>query len=195
MTINEDIYNWVVFPLLIFLARMCDVSLGTLRGVLASKGFKKIVPFIGFVEVLIWLIAISQIMKNLNNVMCYVGWAGGYAMGSYLGLTIEEKLAFGTQVIRIVTNQACDELVEALKKANYGFTMFDGQGSRGPVKMILTIVKRKEVKNVIILLNIYNPNSFYSVEDIKEAQLIPSSYERNSKVKYMDMIFPLRKGK
>ena len=101
-----DFFNWFLFPLIIFCSRLCDVSLGTLRSVLASKGNKKIVPYIGFFEVLLWLIAISQIMKNLNNVMCYFAWAGGYAMGSYVGLTIEEKLAIGKQVMRIITNQA-----------------------------------------------------------------------------------------
>jgi uncharacterized protein YebE (UPF0316 family) len=193
--ISEQVYEWVLFPLLIFCARMCDVSLGTLRSVLAAKGHKKIVPFIGFFEVLIWLLAISQIMQNLNNVMCYIGWAGGYAMGSYLGLTIEEKLAFGTQVVRIITNQDCSELLEALKKANYGFTVIDGQGARGPVKIVFTIVKRKEMRNVILLLNLYTPNAFYSVEDIKEAQLIPSAYERNTKLSFIQSILPLRKGK
>ena len=101
-----DYFNWVVLPLVIYLARMTDVTLGTLRIVMISKGKRKIVPIIGFFEVLLWLIAIGQIMQNLNNVMCYFAWAGGYATGTFLGLFLEEKLALGTQVIRLITNKA-----------------------------------------------------------------------------------------
>jgi len=138
MLLNEFfsplVYDWVVFPLIIFLARMTDVSLGTLRSVLASKGKKKIVPFIGFVEVLIWLFAISSILQNLHSITSYLAWAGGYATGIYLGLVIEEKLAIGNQVMRIITNQDCEKLIETIKQANFGITVLDGHGARGPVK-------------------------------------------------------------
>ena len=167
--INNDVWDWVLFPLIIFCAKVTDVSLGTLRSVLAAKGKKRIVPFIGFVEVLIWLIAIGQIVQNLTNIMCYIAWAGGYATGSYVGLIIEERLALGLQVVRIITNQNCDTLLNSLQEENFGTTILDGQGARGPVKMIFTIVKRKQVKNVVKLINQHNPTSFYSVEDVKDA--------------------------
>ena len=190
---SGDVYNWVVFPIIIFLSRMTDVSLGTLRSVLASKGKKKIVPFIGFFEVLIWLFAISSILKNLHNVMSYFAWAGGYATGIYLGLVIEEKLAIGNQVIRIITNQDCEKLIESIKQANFGLTVLDGQGARGPVKLIFIVLKRKEVDNLINLINIYNPKAFYSVEDVKEASQLhySSLYSRN---KILNKVFPVRKG-
>lgn len=173
-----DYYNWLIFPLLIFIARICDVSLAMLRTVLASKGYKQIVPFIGFFEVLIWLAAISQIMNNLNNWVCYIAWAGGYATGSYIGLYIEEKIALGIQVIRIITNQASDDLIKelknknfglTLKNKNFGLTLLDAEGARGPVKMIFTVVPRKSVKEVVAIINQYTPQSFYSVEDVRNA--------------------------
>ena len=172
---------------------MTDVSLGTLRSVLASKGKKKIVPFIGFFEVLIWLFAISSILKNLHNVMSYFAWAGGYATGIYVGLAIEEKLAIGNQVMRIITNQDCEKLIESIKQANFGLTVLDGQGARGPVKLIFIVLKRKEVDNLINLINIYNPKAFYSVEDVKEASQLhySSLYSRN---KILNKVFPVRKG-
>ena len=190
---SGDVYNWVVFPIIIFLSRMTDVSLGTLRSVLASKGKKKIVPFIGFFEVLIWLFAISSILKNLHNVMSYFAWAGGYATGIYVGLAIEEKLAIGNQVIRIITNQDCEKLIQSIKQANFGLTVLDGQGARGPVKLIFIVLKRKEVDNLINLINIYNPKAFYSVEDVKEASQLhySSLYSRN---KILNKVFPVRKG-
>lgn len=159
----------MIFPLLIFIARICDVSLAMLRTVLASKGYKQIVPFIGFFEVLIWLAAISQIMNNLNNWVCYIAWAGGYATGSYIGLYIDKKIALGIQVIRIITNQASDDLIKELKNKNFGLTLLDAEGARCPVKMIFTVVPRKSVKEVVAIINQYTPQSFYSVEYMRNA--------------------------
>jgi uncharacterized protein YebE (UPF0316 family) len=119
--------------------------------------------------VLIWLAAISQIMGNLNNWVCYIAWAGGYATGSYIGLYIEERIALGIQVIRIITNQDSSMLTEALSNNKYGVTIVDAKGTRGPVKLIFTVVPRKKVNNVITLINAYVPNSFYSVEDVRNA--------------------------
>ena len=192
---NFDFYNWVVFPLLIFFARVCDVSLGTLRGVFASKGFKQIVPFIGFFEVLIWLLAIGQIFQNLNgNFVFYLAWAAGFAAGSYLGLTIEEKLAIGIQVVRIITNQDSEALIEALKNENYGITVIDGKGARGSVKIIFTIVPRKSVKNVVRILDLHNPSSFYSVEDVKNSRNMTLSGMAGRKISFLQQLLSPKKG-
>ena len=190
---HGSFYDWVIFPLIIFVARMTDVTLGTLRSVLASKGKKKIVPFIGFFEVLIWLLAISSILNNLHNFASYFAWAGGYATGIYLGLVIEEKLAIGNQVMRIITQHDCEDLIEHIKRANFGLTVLNGQGARGPVKLIFIVLKRKEVDNIINLIDIYNPNAFYSVEDIKEANQIRYSNMYSSNT-FLKRLFPRRKG-
>lgn len=187
-----DFYNWIIFPLLIFVARICDVSLAMLRTVLASKGYKQIVPFIGFFEVLIWLAAISQIMNNLNNWVCYIAWAGGYAAGSYFGLYIEEKIALGIQVIRIITNQESDDLVKELKNKNFGITILDAQGARGAVKLIFTVVPRKSVKEVIEIIQKNTPNSFYSIEDVRNASQL--NYI-NSRKNLFREVFGIRKAK
>jgi uncharacterized protein YebE (UPF0316 family) len=164
-----DYYSWIILPLIIFFSRICDVSIGTIRHVFISKGFRKIVPWLGFVEVFIWIVVVAQVMKNLNNIACYLAWAGGFAMGTYIGLQIEERLALGLQVIRIITNQNCDDLLVALRKDNHGITVVDAQGGMGPVKMVFTIIKRKNVPSVISLIRQYNPSAFYSIEDIKNA--------------------------
>ena len=100
---NFDYFNWIVLPLLIFVSRLADVSLATLRHIFVSKGFKTLVPVLGFFEVLIWLIAIRQIINNVDNLACYLAWAGGLSAGTYLGMYIEEKLALGKQIIGINT--------------------------------------------------------------------------------------------
>lgn len=167
---KQFLIEWVLFPLIIFASRATDVSLGTLRSVLANKGMKKMVPFIGFFEVLFWLFAISTVMKNLSNFMCYLGWAGGYATGIYIGLSIEERLAIGTQVIRVFTQQDISKLIDSLLEKNYSYTVLDGEGKKGAVKLIFIVVKRKDVKSVTEIIHRFSPHAFYSIEDIKRAK-------------------------
>ena len=164
-----DYHSWVVLPLIIFCSRVCDVTLGTIRHVMSAKGFKKVSPLLGFFEVLIWIVVVSQIMKNINNIACYLAWAGGFATGTYVGLMIEERLALGIQVIRIITNQNHEELIGALKVSNHGVTIVDGKGAIGPVKMIYTVVKRKDVPDVEKTIERFMPSAFYSIEDVKGA--------------------------
>lgn len=192
---NFDYYSWVLLPLIIFFSRVCDVSIGTLRHVFIAKGIRKIVPVLGFFEVLIWIIVVAQIMKNLNNVACYLAWAGGFATGTYVGLMIEERLALGLQVIRVITNQNCDNLLTALKHENHGVTVLDGQGALGPVKMIYTVMERKNVQKVVILIRKHNPTAFYSIEDIKDISQGVFSPKSSSHFASIRRMFPSGKGK
>jgi len=169
--LQSDLFNWLILPLLIFLARTCDVTLATLRNVFIARNIRKIVPVLGFFEVLIWLMAVSQTIKGLNNFMCYLGFAGGYSMGIFVGLKIEEKLALGKQVIRIITNQNTSELVNSLYKAGMGATIIDGNGAKGPVKVIFTTVKRKDVELVDEMIKVHTPNAFYTIEDIRNSNM------------------------
>lgn len=162
-----DYYSWVILPIIIFFSRLADVSLGTLRHVFISKGYRKIVPLLGFIEVLIWIIVVAQVMQNLSNWVCYVAYASGFAAGTYVGMLIEEKLALGLQVIRVITNQNCEELIADLKSNNHGVTLVDAQGAVGPVKMLFTIIKRKNVPQVVDRISTFLPNAFFTIEDIK----------------------------
>lgn len=163
-----DYYNWLLLPLIIFLSRICDVTLGTLRHVMMARGQKNITPILGFFEVLIWIIVVSQVMKQANNFACYIAWAGGFAAGNYIGLLIEERIALGLQIIRIITNQECSELINKLQEANHGTTVVEAKGAKGPVKIILTVVKRKNIDPIINIIQKFNPDAFYSIEDIRD---------------------------
>jgi uncharacterized protein YebE (UPF0316 family) len=187
-----DYYSWIILPLLIFASRICDVSFGTLRHVFVARGIRNLAPIVGFFEVLIWIIVVKQVMTGANNWACYIAWAGGFAAGSYIGLGIEERLAIGLQVVRIITNQDCTELQKALSQADHGITVVDAQGSKGPVKMIFSVVKRKNVPDVELLILKHNPTAFYSVEDIKDINHGIFS-ARKKKVNYARLLFPIRK--
>jgi uncharacterized protein YebE (UPF0316 family) len=166
LIVNSGFYMWFVLPLLIFLARVADVSIGTIRLIFISRGLKYLAPVVGFFEILIWLLAIGQIMKNLSNPACYIAYAGGFAMGNFVGIWIAEKLSLGVVLIRVVTKKDAAELVEYLKSADYGVTSVDGHGTAGQVKVVFTIVPRKEVKRVADLIKKFNPKAFYSIEEV-----------------------------
>ena len=165
-----DYFSWIILPLLIFIARLGDVTMATLRHIFVSKGFKKIVPILGFFEVLIWLVAMRQVFSHLDNVACFIAWAAGFSAGTYLGMYIDERLAIGTQIIRIITAEDIIPLTDALKKRNQGITIVDGHGAVGPVKLIFTIVKRTNKAQVIELIHLHTPNAFYSIEDVKGSE-------------------------
>lgn len=163
----EWIFAYVILPLLIFLARLTDVSLSTLRIVLVTMGKRNIAPVIGFVEALVWLLAIGQIMQNLNNVMSYLAYATGFAMGNYCGMYLEQRLALGMAMVRIITNRTATGLIEALKSSNYRFTHIDAKGKYGEVSVIFSVVKRKELTKFIKIIQQHNPNAFYTIENIR----------------------------
>ena len=111
---------WIQYgllPLLIVVARIIDVTLGTMRVIFITRGYKLLASLVGFFEVLIWLIAIGQIMKNLTNPVCYLAYAGGFAAGNYIGIYVSEKLSLGTVAVRLLTSKDAQPLIESLKKA------------------------------------------------------------------------------
>lgn len=164
---SSPYFTYVIIPLLICLARILDVSIGTIRIILVSRGVKKIAPILGFFEVLIWLIAIGQVMQNLTNVANYFAYALGFAIGNYIGILIEQKLAIGMVVVRIITAVDASELIEFLKGENLGVTVIEAEGSTGHVHLIYTVIKRCLLKKVIEKIKIFNPKAFYSVEDVR----------------------------
>jgi uncharacterized protein YebE (UPF0316 family) len=168
--LNSEIFKFIILPLIIFSTRICDVTLDTLRIIYVSRGLKILAASIGFFEVLIWLFAITQIFKNLTNPLYYVAYAGGFAMGNFIGIFIEERMAIGTVVIRIITQKDADELIELLKNTGYGVTHVDAQGAQGPVKIIFTIVKRKDIDHVLGIIQASNPQAFFTIEDVRSVR-------------------------
>jgi uncharacterized protein YebE (UPF0316 family) len=194
-TIDPTLVEWVIIPLLIFFARICDVTLGTLRIVFISKGDKMIAPLLGFLEVLIWLIAITQVMQNLSNIASYLAWAFGFAAGNFLGLRIEQKLALGQMVVRVITVEAADNLIERLAGRGYRLTCVDARGTRGKVNLLFMIVKRKKLNEVIGIIRDYNPQAFYSIEDVRSVSEVDLPQDESGRKTMFNKIFPLRKGK
>ncbi len=193
---NPFIYTYIFIPFLIFCSRIIDVTIGTMRIVFIAKGLKFIAPILGFIEVLIWIIAIRTIMDNLNNFITYIAYAAGFAVGNLIGMVIENKISLGLVSIRIITNQDSSDLVEILRDKNYGVTIADAEGSDGKVNIIFTVIKRKNLNDILNLIKLYNPRSFYSIEDVRYVNMgIFPTMNYSERENLFKRFRPFRKGK
>lgn len=163
-------FTWLVLPFLIFLARVADQSMGTLRVVFVAKGYKFLAPAVGFIESIIWLLAVSQILQHTNNLVCIVAYGLGFSLGGYIGILLEEKLSLGRVIVRVVATKQTDELIDAMRDRQFGLTIVDGHGSSSQVKLIFSVIERKHINDLIALIKKWNPAAFYSIEDVKVAR-------------------------
>ncbi len=164
-----DQYPYLL-PVLIFFGRICDVTLGTLRIIFVSKGEKYKAPLIGFFEVFIWIVVISQILSRANDMIAYVSYAGGYAAGNYVGILLENRIAYGIVLCRMYAQNNGRELVKTLNRMNFGATMTHGEGSTHEVEIIETVLERKQMRTIEKILKEFDPNVFYVVEDVRTHQ-------------------------
>ena len=175
-------YEWVLMPILIFTARVVDVSLGTLRMASIAQGLRKRAALFGFFEILIWIIAISYVLQNLTHFTNYLAYAGGYATGNYLGLWIEEKMAAGLLKVTIITSRDATGLIQNLKSRKFGITSVSAMGSRGNVRLVITIIPRKKYGQLQKIINEFNPHAFVEVQSIKQASKIYPNVIMNRKI-------------
>lgn len=164
---SGEILTWVIIPTLIFFARITDVTIGTMRLIFVSKGYKHIAPILGFFEIIIWLLAITQIMQHLDNWLCYLTYGLGFAAGNFIGIILEEKLSIGNVLIRVFPKKDTTNLIEDLRANGFGVSVVEIQGKAGRKKMLLSLVERKAISEFIDMVLYHNPNAFYSVEDVK----------------------------
>lgn len=168
---DTPLFTWVLLPLFILVARAVDVGLSTIRIVFIAQGRRLQAAMIGFFEALIWLAVIGQILHNLRNPLCVLAYAAGFAIGNLLGLSIEQRLAMGMQVVRVITPPPAAPLVEALGRRGFGATIVEARGARGPVEILFTVVRRSDVPLVLGLARRHDPDGFVSVEDVRSAAL------------------------
>ncbi len=162
---NSAYFDYLVLPLLIFVLRIFDVSLDTMRIIFMTKGYRKIAPIIGFFEILIWIVAITRIMQNLNNWVTYVAYAAGFATGNYVGMLLDEKLAIGHELIRVITKEISD-LADTLRGAGFGVTSVKASGMQGEVGIHYVVVNRKNLRKAVEIIEYKAPSAFYTIENI-----------------------------
>jgi len=185
--IQSEAFTLYGIPLLICLARITDVTIGTLRIIFVSKGLRLWAPILGFFEVTIWLLAISKVMANLTNPINYIAYAVGFSLGNYIGMFIENRLAIGMVVVRIITKRDSQILVGALRALRYSVTVVEGEGNNGAVNIIFTVIKRSDIVRVRELIALHNPQAVYSIEDVRHASdpSFPIEISRRSRISHL----------
>lgn len=152
-------------PLVIFLLRVTDVTMATTRMLLIMRNRRMLAPLIGFFEILIWVVAIGIVVQHLESPLHVVGYAAGFATGSFLGLTLEERMALGLASLRAVVRTGGAALAGELRDAGYGVTELLGRGREGNVEVLLTVLPRRQVRRCLAIIDAHAPDSFVVVDE------------------------------
>ena len=150
-------------PLLIFFARICDVSLGTVRTILVIGGHPYISSLLGFFEVTIWVLAVGGVLAYLSNPFALLGYAGGFAVGVIVGMMIEERLALGYRMVRAISTDPESDLSAKLRELDYRVTRVDGKGRDGAVELAFLIVQRRAVPALRKAITELDPRAYISI--------------------------------
>lgn len=184
---------WYI-PVLIFCARILDVSIGTVRTIFVIGGRRYVSAALGFVEVIVWALAVGGVIKFLNNPVALLAYGGGYATGTLVGMTVEQRLAIGHRVVQIINRDISICVSTALRQAGFRVTRLEGSGRDGPVEMVFCVVKRRRLGGVLKIIRDIAPQAFVSIERADhagEGSATPGVVLRKNSVRRYR--FPLRK--
>jgi uncharacterized protein YebE (UPF0316 family) len=152
--------------ILIFFLRVGDMSLDTLRMLVVMRGRKGIAWVLGFFQALIFVIAISSVLENLNSILNILGYAAGFATGNVVGMLIEGRLAIGHTQLSIISSGRGTAIAERLRLEGYGLTEIPARGKDGMVTLLSCSVLRKNVEQVRRIINEVDESAFITSEDV-----------------------------
>ncbi len=167
--ISDELFSYFLLPLLIFLARITDVSINTIRIIYVLGGRRLTSTILGFFESFIWLMAIRQIFEHMDNWICYVAYPGGFAMGILVGMMIEERIAYGKVIVRIITRKDVAELIAFLNKNQFRYTKVNAEGPDGHENLVFTVLQREHLESLLSQMKAILPSAFYTVEKVNRA--------------------------
>jgi uncharacterized protein YebE (UPF0316 family) len=164
-----NVFTFVLLPLLIFLARISDVSINTIRIIYVLGGRRWTATVLGFFESLIWLMAIRQIFEHMDNWLCYVAYPAGFASGIFVGMIIEERIAYGKVIVRIITRREIAPLLKYLNEQKNRYTHVNAMGPEGHENLVFTVLQRENLEALLQTLKEILPSAFYTVEKVNRA--------------------------
>lgn len=167
--VSENVFSFIVLPLMIFLARICDVSINTIRIIYMLGGRRATATMLGFIEAFIWLLVIRQVFQHLDNWLCYVAYPAGFAAGVLVGMIIEERIAYGKVIVRIITRKEIEDLLHYLNNNEFRFTRVIAEGPEGSENLVFTVLDREHLDGLLDKLNEILPTAFYTIEKVKAA--------------------------
>jgi|WetSurSiteA1Bulk_404760.scaffolds.fasta_scaffold16490_3 uncharacterized protein YebE (UPF0316 family) len=153
----------ILYALMIMGLRIIDVSLGTVRTIITVQGKKYRAGMIGFVEVTIWVAAISTVLSHLDNWVNIFAYSGGFALGTVIGISIEQILGSGYVWIHIISLNFPDEISNVLRENKFGVTMLPGEGASGGVTILMVMIPRKRQKELVNIIDSIDNKAFISV--------------------------------
>jgi uncharacterized protein YebE (UPF0316 family) len=156
-----------ILPVIIFIARAIDVSMGTVRIMMIAKNRKELAMLIGFFEITIWLLIAAKAIAHVDNLLYIVAYAGGFATGNYIGVLIEEKLALGKISVRLIVQSEPSRFIEALKNDGFGVTYYEAKGTQGKAWVIYSVMHRRKFNQFDSLAKQHHPQAFISAEDAR----------------------------
>ena len=167
--VPESIFSYLLLPLLIFLARIADVSINTIRIIYVLGGRRLTATLLGFFESFIWLMAIRQIFEHLDNWVCYIAYPAGFASGIFVGMIIEERIAYGKVIVRIITRKEVRQLIAFLNSQAFRYTHVNAEGPDGHENLVFTVLERERLEDLLGKLKEILPTAFYTVEKVNRA--------------------------
>jgi uncharacterized protein YebE (UPF0316 family) len=166
---SEALFSYVILPFLIFLARITDVSINTIRIIYVLGGRRLTATLLGFFESFIWLMAIRQIFEHLDNWVCYIAYPAGFASGILVGMLIEERIAYGKVIVRIITRRDVTPLLNYLNQKKNRYTRVNAEGPDGHENLVFTVLQREHLEELLVTLRDILPSAFYTVEKVNRA--------------------------
>lgn len=167
--LSPNVFTFILLPLLIFLARISDVSINTIRIIYVLGGRRWTATILGFFESLIWLMAIRQIFEHMDNWLCYVAYPAGFASGIFVGMIIEERIAYGKVIVRIITRRDIAPLLKYLNEKRNRYTHVSAMGPDGHENLVFTVLERENLEALLVTLKEILPSAFYTVEKVNRA--------------------------
>ena len=149
---------------IVFSLRLADQSLGTFRALLVNKNRPIYAALIGLIESAIWIVAISQVVKDIDDPVLISAYAAGFAAGTILGSYIERIVGVGNVVVRVFCPANSPSVAETLRENGHGVTIIDGEGKDGPVKIYLCVIPRRKLKSVLNTIEEINPNAYVTTD-------------------------------
>lgn len=187
----------ILTPLLIFLARVTDVSIGTVRLICVTRGHRAVAILLGFFELLIWVFAVSSVFAHLDRWINIVAFAGGFAAGNALGMSIEARLAMGVQTLSFISRGRANAVAERLRYAGLPVTTLVGSGRDGPVVLCMAVVPRRQTPTTIKMAKEIDPDVVVTVEDVRQTTAVRGETLGAGKIPLIlaERLWPWSRGK
>lgn len=165
--------NVILIGVFVFFARICDVSIGTIRTIVTVQGRTVIAFFLAVVEVTIWITVVSTVIHMVKEKpLLIVFYAFGYATGNVVGIIVERRLAFGLIILKVITRRAGKGLTEFLRGLGQPVTVFQGEGMKGPVEELYIVCRRKDLRWILPEVKHQDPDAFYVLEQARDVSKV-----------------------